>query len=320
MEHHATTRRIGSLAVLLLLVLGGLGDGYAWSSPSGDQDRFTTQVHPFLQTATITPVDRVTSLGAQMPPASSSTAISSPILTLTVHQRDQPTGQVQVGISEDATGGRDAYDREAPADAPLRLKAPDGRAPSDQQRWLKTEYRSAEADGHTFSLVLQVESTAPVEIRATGLNAFGGQQVVLVDPTTASSYDLHTTQTVTIRPDGSPRSLRLLVGTVDYVKAKKEVTLPDGLQFLPNYPNPFSGQTTLEYVLPEPERVRLTVYNVLGREVRVLVDGKQRAGRHTVQWDGNDETEKRMASGVYLARLVVDGTTKVRRHEEEKPP
>jgi flagellar hook assembly protein FlgD len=55
------------------------------------------------------------------------------------------------------------------------------------------------------------------------------------------------------------------------------------------------------------------VYDVLGRQVRVLVNEEQDAGRHTVQWDGRDESGQRMASGVYLARLVVDGTTKVRK-------
>jgi flagellar hook assembly protein FlgD len=97
------------------------------------------------------------------------------------------------------------------------------------------------------------------------------------------------------------------------VEAKKNVALPSDLQFLPNRPNPFREQTTLEYVLPDPASVRLAVYDVLGRQVRVLIDGKQKAGRHTVQWDGHDESGKKMASGVYLARLVVEGTTKVRK-------
>jgi flagellar hook assembly protein FlgD len=97
------------------------------------------------------------------------------------------------------------------------------------------------------------------------------------------------------------------------VAAKKKVTLPDALQFFPNYPNPFSDQTTLEYVLPDPGQVRLAVYDVLGRQVRVLVDENQKAGRHTVPWDGRDESGRRLASGVYLARLVVGGTTKVQK-------
>jgi hypothetical protein len=254
--------------------------------------------------------------GQEAPPTAASKAPSPPALTLTTYQDGRQTSRVRMGASEDATDGRDAYDRVAPparfARASLRIDAAGEDTPA-RQRHLATDVRAAEADGHTFSLTLRTESDAPVEIRAAGLDAFEGQQVVLVDPSTAESYDLRTSSSVTLRPDAGTRSLRLLVGSSEYVAAKKEITLPSDLQFLPNYPNPFSDQTTLEYVLPNPASVRLTVYDVLGRQVRVLVDEKQQAGRHTVQWDGRDETGHRMASGVYLARLVVEGTTKVRK-------
>jgi len=250
------------------------------------------------------------------PSKSSGTPDQSSALVLSTHQRGKQTARVRVGVAQTARDGRDALDRVAPpsrlAQTTLRLEGSDTNAPARQQR-LAAEYRPAEADGHTFSLVLRTESEAPVELRAEGLDAVEGKQVVLVDPSAGESYDLRTSPSVTIDSEDGPRSLRLLVGSPDYVEAKKNVALPSDLQFLPNRPNPFSEQTTLEYVLPDPASVRLAVYDVLGRQVRVLIDGKQKAGRHTVQWDGHDESGKKMASGVYLARLVVEGTTKVRK-------
>ena len=239
-----------------------------------------------------------------------------PALTLTAHQNDRRAARVQVGVHEDARDGRDRYDRVAPparfAPVALHLDAEGADGPPRQRR-LAAEYRSATDDGHTFSLTLRAEAGAPVELRADGLEVFDGQQVVLVDPATGTSYDLRATSTITLRPAEGPRSLRVLVGPPDYVAAKKKVTLPDDLRFFPNYPNPFRDQTTLEYVLPDPGPVRLAVYDVLGRQVRVLIDEKQQGGRHAVQWDGRDESGRRLASGVYLARLVVGGTTKVRK-------
>jgi len=239
-----------------------------------------------------------------------------PAMTLTASQGESLAGQVRVGITENADDGRDEYDQVAPpdrfADTSFRIESGGEDVPG-RQRHLAAEYRSTKTDGHTFSLVLRAEPGTPVEIRAEGVDAFEGQEVVLIDPDAGTSYDLRTGPTITIQPDEGPRSLRLLVGSPDYVEAKKNVTLPSELQFLPNYPNPFRQQTTLEYVLPEPGAVRLAVYDVLGRQVRVLVDQKQKAGRHTVAWNGRDESGKRMASGVYLARLVVDGQTKVRK-------
>jgi len=68
-------------------------------------------------------------------------------------------------------------------------------------------------------------------------------------------------------------------------------------------PNPFRGQTVVSYTLPESGRVRLAVYDVAGREVAVLVDEVQRAGRHETAWNGRASRGASAASGIYLVRL-----------------
>jgi subtilisin family serine protease len=250
------------------------------------------------------------------PTGSAAPAAGPPALTLEAVRAGTTRSAVRVGVSDDAADGRDRYDAVAPptrfSRVALRLAAPTEDAPPRQQQWA-AEYRSSTTDGHTFSLTLRASPGAPVTLRATGLDVFDGQEVVLVDPAAGATHDLRVTSTVTLRPEEGPRSLRLLVGSADYVETKQQVALPSDIQFLPNYPNPFSDQTTLEYVLPEPGPVRLAVYDVLGRQVRVLVDERQSAGRHTVPWNGHDESGRRMASGMYLARLVVGETTKVRK-------
>ena len=74
------------------------------------------------------------------------------------------------------------------------------------------------------------------------------------------------------------------------------------LQVSPPFPNPFTEQTTIRYELPEPMRVRMTVYDALGREVAVLVDGEQQAGAHEVVFDGVD-----LAPGTYVVRFEAAG-------------
>ena len=66
-----------------------------------------------------------------------------------------------------------------------------------------------------------------------------------------------------------------------------------------NYPNPFNPNTVIRFVLPEPGRVQLSVYDMLGREVTRLADGDREAGRHSVVFEGQG-----LASGVYVYRLV----------------
>jgi hypothetical protein len=72
----------------------------------------------------------------------------------------------------------------------------------------------------------------------------------------------------------------------------------------PAVPNPFGHATAVQFDVPdEGEAVRLGVYNVRGQEVRCLVDGPMPRGRHSVVWDGRDESGAATSSGVYFVRL-----------------
>jgi len=75
--------------------------------------------------------------------------------------------------------------------------------------------------------------------------------------------------------------------------------LPTKIELSQNYPNPFNPQTTIDYALPQTGDVRLIVYDMLGREMDVLIDGFQVAGRHTVQFDADH-----LPNGAYVYRLV----------------
>lgn len=70
-----------------------------------------------------------------------------------------------------------------------------------------------------------------------------------------------------------------------------------------NVPNPFNPSTVIGYKIPEAGSVRLVIYNLLGQEVRVLVDGQMEAGSFTATWDGKDEMGRQVSSGIYLYRI-----------------
>jgi hypothetical protein len=83
-----------------------------------------------------------------------------------------------------------------------------------------------------------------------------------------------------------------------------EGSLPASFGLEANYPNPFNPSTTLRYNLTEAGQVQLTVHNVVGQQVRVLVDQVQEAGAHQIEWDGRDQSGQAVAPGLYLYRLV----------------
>jgi hypothetical protein len=68
-------------------------------------------------------------------------------------------------------------------------------------------------------------------------------------------------------------------------------------------PNPFNPETTIRFTIPEDGDVSLIVYDVLGRRVRTLVNGKKRADHYEVIWDGSNDQGNTVASGVYFYRL-----------------
>ncbi|HMB90860.1 MAG TPA: T9SS type A sorting domain-containing protein [Rhodothermales bacterium] len=77
--------------------------------------------------------------------------------------------------------------------------------------------------------------------------------------------------------------------------------LPGVASLLPNYPNPFNPQTTLAFRLERPMPVRLTVFDVLGRQVAAVADGFYPAGSHTATW-----MAEHVPSGLYVVRLQGD--------------
>ena len=67
-----------------------------------------------------------------------------------------------------------------------------------------------------------------------------------------------------------------------------------------NYPNPFNPYTTIEFALPEDSYINLSVYDIMGRLVKILVDKKINAGYYLVNWDGTDQDSLQVAASLYI--------------------
>ena len=93
----------------------------------------------------------------------------------------------------------------------------------------------------------------------------------------------------------------------------KFAPIPESFGLSQNYPNPFNPETVIEYQLPAAGRVSLKIYDMMGREVRTLVQGEQPAGYHRVQWDGRDQDGKKLNSGVYLYRIEAGSFSQTRK-------
>lgn len=89
--------------------------------------------------------------------------------------------------------------------------------------------------------------------------------------------------------------------------------IPSEFVLLQNYPNPFNPVTTIQYTLKDPADVELKIYNLLGQEVRILVNQRQSAGYKAVLWDGTDEAGEKVSSGIYIYKIEANGFVQSRK-------
>ncbi len=81
----------------------------------------------------------------------------------------------------------------------------------------------------------------------------------------------------------------------------------DRFQLGQNHPNPFNPSTQFDYSVPVESNVVIKVYNILGQEVRTLVNEKVARGVYTLEWDGKNNLGLAVANGVYMYRIEATG-------------
>ena len=224
---------------------------------------------------------------------------------------EAPPSAVQVGFSPEANRSLGPLDQPAPpgrfSETSLRLRAPGEE--TGRGRVLAREVRpppSGSQDGSVFRLRLHADAKGAVRITARNRDALGSHSAVLLRPATGKSHDLPAEGGVQIR-EADSTTFRLAVGSESFVQDRAEAVAPEEVQ-LTSYPNPLRSQGTLAFTLPDSGPVELVIYDVLGRRMATLVEGRRRAGRHRVLVDAGD-----LASGVYFGRLEVGDQTRTQK-------
>nr|HPM03986.1 FlgD immunoglobulin-like domain containing protein [Candidatus Cloacimonadota bacterium] len=135
------------------------------------------------------------------------------------------------------------------------------------------------------NFVVEAESnlTIPVTYAPTSEGTHSGQITVATNDTTHPSFVIEITGTC---------------GTNSSDSVLPKVTKLQG-----NYPNPFNPVTNISFSLKENSPVTIDIYNVKGQLVKQLVNEAMQAGNHTVVWNGKDQNNKSVSSGVYFYRM-----------------
>ncbi|MCH8012349.1 MAG: T9SS type A sorting domain-containing protein [Candidatus Marinimicrobia bacterium] len=89
--------------------------------------------------------------------------------------------------------------------------------------------------------------------------------------------------------------------------------IPEVYSLSQNYPNPFNPYSTISFGLPEQAYIRLTIYDILGRKVRTLMDKRLEPGYHEIVWNGKDNHGNNVSSGMYLYAIQAGHFISVRK-------
>ncbi|MCI0692803.1 T9SS type A sorting domain-containing protein [candidate division KSB1 bacterium] len=143
---------------------------------------------------------------------------------------------------------------------------------------------------------INVQARATIDFDAAGNIVFmenANEHIFFLSPPgqgPTNSFTSTSAETLTVSP-----SVR--------VEDRAGTAVPVSYRLEQNYPNPFNPSTTISYALAKPGVTVLKIYDVLGKEVRLLLDEYQATGEHTVQWDGKDHSGRSVVSGVYIVTI-----------------
>lgn len=96
-------------------------------------------------------------------------------------------------------------------------------------------------------------------------------------------------------------------------EGEEDTPISNKVTLYSNYPNPFNPFTIISFSIPEDTKVNLTVYNIKGQVVKTLLKKQIESGEHRITWDGKDNNNKRVASGIYFYKISAGKEAKVKK-------
>ena len=202
------------------------------------------------------------------------------------------------GVFNTAVDGLDRHDYPEPPPIgeyiSLYLLSP------ENKEHLSTDFRQPNANGYTFE----------IEVRS---NVNATKNIQFIPRNLPENYDWRVLNTETkvnhgknfIRFSLSEASYKLIVGSSDFINeySSEYKSLPKLFKLAQNYPNPFNPKTTITYQIPVLSDVDLTIYDILGEKVVILLSTEQEAGYYRLEWNGLNQSGQQVSSGIYFLHL-----------------
>lgn len=231
-------------------------------------------------------------------------------LSITARNEHSFSSRIRVGRSNVVGSETDKHDQYAPPShfSSLELVV-SGTDPSEQVQPLAQDIQPAQEEIYRFDLVLTTEDQDPVHFQIDDLDAFESEAITLVNLLDATTYNLHERNSIWLTPENEKTPFTLFIGAHDNVQEAINKINPLFQSLKQNYPNPVQSSTTIEFSLPDPQHATLSIYDAMGRLVKVVLDRDLDSGLHRVEWHGDSQNQQPLANGIYFYRLRTDGNT-----------
>ncbi|MCI0707844.1 MAG: T9SS type A sorting domain-containing protein [Ignavibacteriae bacterium] len=226
-------------------------------------------------------------------------------INVTLHSKSLTDNLLWFGTSPDAQREYDALD----------FRKPRGFTSAatffDRPEW-DAVYRSFATDiRHPFENVEQWQFSVAAVPRTSAEIAFSGMETVppefsvyLIDEQSKTAVDLRSTRSYNFFPLKLETRFAVIVGTREEIEKRiQTVSSPTTIALGANYPNPFNPSTTIPFELPQQTSLSISVYNMLGQQVKTVFAGTLTPGRYNIEWDGTDASGSVVPTGAYFYRL-----------------
>ena len=213
----------------------------------------------------------------------------------------------KLGVKEDASAEFDLF-----YDLPAAPAPPGGNFVQgyfEHPEWslvtgskFSTDYISPiqEGNSHTWSLKISGETEDDINLswddEITELPE--NYTITLLVNGTTTQLDMYSVNSLTISSDNLPTELSIVVESS--MLGLDDNLMPSAYALHQNYPNPFNPTTKISYDLPEASFVTLSIFDLMGREIRTMINSEQTAGYKSVQWNATNDRNEPVSAGLYL--------------------
>ena len=185
--------------------------------------------------------------------------------------------------------------------------------PDDEGGWVFTEFKKSifdNGDSREVEIYHIERKTDENWISVGSCAAYGEEiytvQVMTVHDSSTNSINYTTFRIIASMNEGvwfSNPDSGYSINNISLLGNNENRNIPKTFSLNQNYPNPFNPVTTLRYDIPENSHVNIIIYDILGRQVRTLVNQTQDAGFKSVLWDATNDFGKQVSAGVYLYQI-----------------